>query len=258
MRNTLLAAMILLLVGCNADNNSKADLDPGYGALDAQQFDEAMARADQQLSQSPTGPAAAQALYLKGRALEQKTVPSTPAGKQAMTQARDMYHQALSQQPAPALEARLHAGIANTSYWLDDYPTAIQEWNAAYPNLDDAAVKSFVLYRIGICQQRLGDFSHADSTFATVQRQYPGTDAAKRAHEHQGYKGFTVQLATYANAASADAEIAKLRTQGMSPARGKNPQGNAVVSVGPVQTYAQALDMKNRLAASYPQAIILP
>jgi len=165
-----------------------------------------------------------------------------------MTQARDVYRQALSQQPSPQLEARLHAGIANTSYWLDDYSTAIAEWNTAYPNLEDPAVKSFVLYRVGICQQRLGQFAQADQTFGTVQQQYPSTDAAKRARERLGAKGFTLQLATYANAASADAEIAKLQKQGMSPSRGKNAQGNTVVSIGPMANYAQAMDMKNRMA----------
>src|SRR5581483_9430753 len=246
MRNTLLVALIfgiLGTVGCNSDN-TKQNMSAGYQALDAQQFDEAMARADQQLTQNPTGSTAGEALYLKGRALEGKTTSSQPEARQNYLQARDAYQQALQQQPNPALEARIHAGIANTSYWLDDYATAVSEWSAAYPNFDDPAIKSFMLYRIGLSQQRMGNFGMADQTFAKVQQEFAGTDAAKRAREHQGYKGFTVQLATFANPSSADGEISKLRSQGITPTKSRNAQGNTVVSIGPISSYPQALDLK--------------
>ena len=257
MRNTFWIFPILLVVGCNADN-TKNNLSAGYQALDSQQYDEAMARADQQLNESPTGASAAEALYLKGRALEQKTVGSQQDARQNMQQARDAYRQALAQQPNPQLEARLHAGIANASYWLDDYGTAVSEWSAAIDSFDDPAVKSFMLYRIGLAQQRSGNFGMADQTFANVQQQYAGTDAAKRAREHQGYKAFTVQLATFANPTSADAEMAKLQRQGITPSKSRNPQGNTVISVGPIASYPQALDLKRRFASVYPQAVILP
>ena len=220
MRNSLLLAMIVLLVGCNSDNK------PGQTA---------------------------ETLYREGQALE--TRPN--ASRQDFMAARDSYTQALQLQSTPELEARIRAGLANACYWLDDYPTAIREWTTAYPSLEDDATRSFTLYRIGLCQQRLGQFAQADQTFAKVQQDYPGTDAAKRAREHQGFKGFTVQLATFANPKSADAEIDKLRRQGVAPAKAQNATGTAV-SLGPVQTYAQAIDLKNRFASTYPQAVILP
>jgi tetratricopeptide (TPR) repeat protein len=212
--------MIVLLVGCNSDNK---------------------------------GGQTAEALYREGQALETKP----DAGRQDFMAARDAYTQALQLQSSPELDARIRAGLANASYWLDDYPTAIREWTTAYPNLADDATRSFVLYRIGLCQQRLGQFGQADQTFAKVQQEFPGTDAAKRAGQHQGIKGFTVQLATFANPKSADAEIDKLRRQGVAPAKAQSATGT-VVSVGPVQTYAQAMDLKNRFAATYPQAVIVP
>jgi len=261
MRNSLWITTIIVslaaLAGCESDN-SRQNLTAGYQALDAQQYDEAMARADQQLTESPSGANAANALYLKGRALESKTVPSQPESRANLQQARDAYQQALQQQPDPRLEALAHAGIANTSYWLDDYTTAVAEWSAALPSFDDPAVKSFMLYRIGLSQQRMGQFALADQTFANVQQQFPGTDAANRAREHQGYKGFTVQLATFNNPASADAEIGKLQRQGVMPSKARDARGNMMVSVGPFPSYSQALGMKLKFAPTYPQAIILP
>jgi outer membrane protein assembly factor BamD (BamD/ComL family) len=260
MRNTLLIALLISIVGCNSENNANnADnLSSGYRALDSQQYDDAMNHADQQLNDAPSGANAAEALYLKGRALEQKTVSSQAEAKENFLQARDAYQQALQQEPSPALEGRLHAGIANTSYWLDDYSTAVAEWSTALSSFDDPAIKSFMLYRIGLSQQRLGNFSMADQTFANVQQQFPGTDAAKRAHEHQGYHGFTVQLATFANSASADAELKRVQQQGVVATQSRNAQGNAVISVGPVASYPQAQDLKKRFASMYPQAVILP
>jgi tetratricopeptide (TPR) repeat protein len=261
MRNSVWITAIIIslgmLAGCESDN-SKQNLTSGFQALDAQQYEEAIARADQQLTESPTGAGAASALYLKGRALESKTAPSQPESRANLQQARDCYQQALQQQPDRKLEALIHAGIGNTSYWLDDYATAVSEWSAAYPNFDDPAIKSFMLYRIGLSQQRTGQFAMADQTFANVQQQFPGSDAANRAREHQGYKSFSVQLATFNNPSSADAEIGKLQRQGVMPSKARDARGNTMVSVGPFPSYSQAMGMKLKFASTYPQAIILP
>ncbi|HEX3358208.1 MAG TPA: tetratricopeptide repeat protein [Tepidisphaeraceae bacterium] len=253
----LLILSVVFFTGCNADNTTKENLTAGYQALDARQFDEAMQHANQQLQQSPSGPGSAEALYLKGRALEQNTVAPDQV-KSTRQAARDAYQKALQQDPAPDLQRLLHAGIANTSYFLDDYTTALEEWSAAYPSFDDPIVRSFMLYRIGLCQQRLGQFAQADQTFANVQQQYPGTDAATRSHEHQGFHSFTLQLATFANSRTADNTLDALRRQGMMPTKAVNAQGNTVVSIGPIPSYQQALDLKTRFLPAYPQAIILP
>lgn len=217
-----------------------------------------MQHADAHLAKTPNGVGSAEALYLKGQALEKKTAANAEEGRMNFRTARDDYKQALVLQPAPALDARLHAGVANTSYWLDDYPTAIQEWTKAYDEMDDPSAKSFTLYRIGLCQQRLGQFAQADRTFAIVQQQYSGSDAAHRAHDHQGYRAFTVQLATFANPATADAAVANLRRQGVAATRVANSAGQSVVSVAPFANYAQAEELMNRYAATYPSAIVLP
>ena len=86
MRNSLLVAIVVLIAGCNSDNNAKQNLSAGYRALEERQFDEAMARADQHLAESPGRSGSAEALYLKGRALEQKQ----PAGLGRHPPARPM------------------------------------------------------------------------------------------------------------------------------------------------------------------------
>ena len=72
---------------------------------------------------------------------------------------------ALAAKPAQPLEAYLRAGIANSSYFLEDYATAAREWAAAYPHVNDADAKAWVLYRAGLSEQRLGRFAAGGPAF---------------------------------------------------------------------------------------------
>ena len=116
----------------------------------------------------------------------------------------------------------------------------------------------FRSYRIGLCQQRLGQFAVADQTFARVQQEYPNSDAAEKAKKHTGYHGFMVQLATYQNPKTADSAIDGLRKQGTLPTKTTDPAGRTVVSIGPAQSYPQAMSLRNRFAGIYPDALIIP
>ncbi len=263
MRNSthvvLLFISSLVIAGC-VDQNSRQTLQNGYAALDAHQYDQAISEADAFLTKTPQGVGSADALYLKGRALEERATSSSdaPRAKQDLEAARMAYINALQQNPPRTLDGRIRAGIANVAYWQDDYQTAAQQWSAAYQNIDDPSTKSFILYRVGLAQQRMGEFSKADETFASVQQQFPGTDGAIRAKERQGARSYSVQLATYANSATADANIAQLRREGLNPTRSNDAQGHAVLAITSIPNYQQALQIKNRLAARYPNALIVP
>jgi cell division septation protein DedD len=115
-----------------------------------------------------------------------------------------------------------------------------------------------VLYRAGLSQQRSGNFAEADKTFAAVQQQFPNTEPARRAAAHQGARGFHVQVGVFATPANADATLASLRTDGVIGMRLTDPAGRNVVRIGPAPTYEQAKALKTRLAAKYPDAIIIP
>src|SRR3954465_2468151 len=179
----LVASLVLMFaVGC-ADVATRDNLRAGYGALDAKQYDSAVQHADEQIAKSPQGPGSAEALYLKGRALEAKAAPggnstNPDADWQA---ARSAYVDALALNPGPKLEPHIRAGVANIAYFQNDYATALQQWTAAYDKIRDEETNAWILYRIGVCQQRLGDFDTADKTFATVQDSFKNTEAADRA-----------------------------------------------------------------------------
>jgi len=249
----------ILLNGCQTvDASNKVNLENGYRALDARDYEQALNNANSYLQNDPTGKGAAEAFYLKGRALEGQAVASPAQGQANYTAARDAYLQALSQNPNPKLMGLLHAGVGNTSYWLEDFDAAARNWSQAYDEVEDPTAKAFILYRVGLCVQRMGDFAGADTRFAHVQQQYPGTDAATRAQEKQGFKEFNVQVATFANALTANSTVGQLQKDGFVVRKGTDARGMTIVSVGPFQNYAQATAIKNRIAAKYPSAIIVP
>lgn len=258
-----LSAIIAIIAGCAADQQAQQNLDVGFTSIaNAPQNDElsdALQRADAQIAKEPAGKNTAKALYLRGRALEQRVKKSPAQATADFGAARQAYVDALQQNPGQPLDYYIRASLANVCYWQDDYATARQQWSACAGKFDDESTNAFVLYRIGLCQQRLGNFVAADQAFAKVQEQYPqSVEVGTRAKNHTGYRFFTVQLATFATAQSADAAAAQLIRDGVNPKRVTDPRGTHVVTIGPCSTYAQAQQLKSRYAVRFPDAVIVP
>ncbi len=259
-----------LITGCGGGASKKsttstgvrqqpaAVLNAGYAALDARDYNEAIAKADEFLLSAPHGPGSAEALYLKGRSFEEKTAGDQAEAKANLQSARAAYIQALEQMPRQPLEAYIRASLANVAYFQDDYPTAISQWSAAYDKLDKDDLKAWALYRIGLSQQRLGQFAQADQTFVNVQQLHPNTVPAQRAREHQGARAFFVQLATFASPASATRAAAELQRQGVAASTAADSAGHSVLRIGPISSYTQAAYYKTRFAEQYPDAVVLP
>ena len=211
----------------------------------------------------PAGPGSAEAWYLKGRAAEQSVTdtnarPTDAQARSALQAARVDYINVLKLSPSPKLEAYTHASLANVAYFQEDYQTAMGQWLAAIPKLDQPGLKAWSLYRVGLCQQRLGQFAGADQTFTQVTQQFPNTEPANRAAAKKGATAFYVQVATFRNVGNADRAIAAMRKQGVTATRADAGGGLQQVRIGPMKSYAEAKNMKTRFANEYPEAIIVP
>ena len=259
-RASAIATMLVFAIatGCASTKSARDELNAGYQSLDQKQYDRAIAQADAFLAKNPTGAGTVEALYLRGRALEAKTALNPAEAKSNLQAARAAYVEALSRKPATHLETNIRTSLANVAYFQDDYATALNQFNAALPRIENDDTRSWTIYRVGLCQQRLGQFEQADATFAAVEKEFPGTVPAQRAREHAGARSFYVQLATFKTAANADKASAALRREGVEPVRRANAQGYQLVQVGPVTSYAQALSLQKRFADRYPDAIIIP
>lgn len=252
------AVLALGAAGCASDKPARAELNEGYASLQNRQYDQAISRADAFIQHTPQGQGTAEALYLKGRALEQRSYPTMSQAMAGWGAARGAYADALAQSPSPRLEVLIHLGLANVAYYLEDYYTAEKEWTGTYDKVEDPDVKSWVLYRVGICRQRMGQFADADTVFVAVQQRYPDTIPASRAREHQGVHEFSVQLATFAAGGAADTAVAALRRDGVAAGKKLDAKGRSVVLAGPFASYQQAQSVKARYAAKYPDALIVP
>lgn len=248
--------LLLLCLGCT--NKDTSLLTQSKDALEQQQFEQAQAKADDYLRKHPREEGSADALYLRGRALEARPAPSPAAAAANLQAARSSYIAALSAQPGKKTEAYIRASLGNVAFFQDDYTTAAQQWAAAFDQLDRDDLKSWTLYRIGLSQQRLGQFTQADQTFARVRKDYPGTIPAQRASEHQGARQFYIQLATFRLAASADAAASDVRKVGLNPIRLTDSKGYSLLRVGPFRSYSEAKAQRARFVDKYPDALILP
>jgi tetratricopeptide (TPR) repeat protein len=259
---TTLAAA-LYLTGCAATNQPKEEsLQAAYRELAIPTPNHAamIAAADAYLAAQPSAPDAAHALYLRGRALEEKAQRDPASPQKDLADAFAFYTQAMTKNPRPALEGLIHAGLGNTLYFQDRYAHAANELAAATQTLERDNDKAWALYRIGLCHQRLGQWETADATFAAVQQAYPSTEQARRAAEHHGARAYYVQVAAYQNPTTADTTVTDLKKQGL-PAQRFAEQGGQnlqLVRVGPFPTYDSAHQTRQRVWSKYQTATVIP
>jgi tetratricopeptide (TPR) repeat protein len=251
-----LGLFLTLMTACADTTPQRQQLTAGETALQAQQYDRAVRAADLVVA-SGVSADAAEAHYLRGQAIEQRPKADPAAAAADLAEARRDYIAALGEKPSPALQARLHGQLGNVAYFQEDYAVALQQWTIAYQQLDNPGWKQWVLYRMGICQQRLGRFADADRTFEIVQGEYPGTEVASRARARQGVHGFYVQVGAFTDAADAQKAAYTIGTVGSIPLEA-DQHGLKVVRTSGVPSYAQAAALKNRLIGQYPDARIMP
>jgi tetratricopeptide (TPR) repeat protein len=252
--------------GCAStrEPSDKERLNAAYLDLEGKRYDRAFAAAEAYLQKSPAGPGSAEALYLQGRVYEARAEAAGTAGQPdeargQLTSAATAYLRALQLKPSPSVEGLAHAGLANAAFHLDDFATAVREWGLSFPLIARPDAKAEVLYRIGVCQQRLGWFEMADQSFARVQQEYRDQEAAGHAAGLIGQRAFYVQVGVFSSAKNAEKELAELRANKMPALRETDPAtGRQVVRIGPYRTYADARITHLRVVGHFPEAVIVP
>ena len=249
-------AFTLLLSACTGNPQSRQQLDAGKHALDAGQYDQAIRDADAVLNTNDS-PALAEAYYLRGYAIEQRPKDDNAAAARDLAMARDSYSRGLNCDPRPVLAARLHAQLGNVCYYQQDYSTAVRELGIAYAQTQDPQPKDLILYHIGIGQQRLGRFDDADRSFQSLQQGYPNSPYGAGARAHQGIRGFYVQVGAYSRLSDIDRAAGAVAAAGSVPLK-TTDKGLTIVRTADVPSFAQAEQLKSRLAAQYPDARVMP
>jgi tetratricopeptide (TPR) repeat protein len=256
--------MALLATGCNLNQPPSPPPPPptqliaARDALSNQQPDNAITAARAFLIEESTGPRAAEAMYLEGRGFEERTSNGPEDRRENLTEARSCYWQSLQQNPPKSLERDVYTSLSNTDFYLDHYADCIQESSAAMELSTDRDSKENLLYRIGVCQQRLGTFDSADQTFRQVEQRYPNTKFAQSAHQLEGSRQFFVQVATFAHPEQAAAAADALTKAGTIVSTRTNNDGDVILDAGPYPTFKQAKALRDSIIRDYPLAVIVP
>jgi tetratricopeptide (TPR) repeat protein len=241
-------------VGCSSNQQRIEDeVEAGEVSLGGNQYESAVSHANEALHIG----ANARAYYLRARAEEDRPKPTDSIAQADLAKARLDYQAAVNLHPGQPLEARARAGLANVAFSTGDYAIAAFQWETALDDLDQADYRAMALYRIGECQQRLGRFDDADSTFDRLLKEYPDQDVAARAKARKGVRGFYVQLGAYAKLDDAQDAIRKANEAGLS-CRPVSDQGLIAVRGGPFYNYADAEKAKATVAAQFADAVIGP
>lgn len=248
--------IFFLLFACTGNPQSRQDLDAAKQSLDSQQYDQSIRDADAVLHSSDS-PAYAEAWYIRGYAIEKRPKPDNTSAQHDLSMAADSYNHGLTCDPRPTLAARLHAQLGNVAYYQQDYSTAVRELTLAFGLVDPSDGKDLVLYHIGIGQQRLGRFEDADRTFARLQQDYPGSPYAIRARDHQGIRGFYVRLGIYSQSGDINKAAGAISAAGSVPLQSSN-KGLTIIRTADVPSFAQAEELRSRLAGQYPDAQVMP
>jgi tetratricopeptide (TPR) repeat protein len=249
-------SVLFLLAACTGNAQSRQDLNSGKQAMDSGETDQAIRDADAVIN-SGDGPALAEAYYLRGYAIELRPKPDNAASARDLSMARDSYTHGLAQNPRPVIAARLHVQLGNVCYYQEDYSAAVPEFTAAYNLLEASQSKDIVLYRIGICEQRLGRFEDADRSFQRVQQEYPNSAYVSPARAHQGIRGFYVQIGAYSHPPDIDKASRAIVAIGSAPLK-TTSKGLTIVRTADVPSYGQAEQLRARLAGQYPDARVMP
>jgi tetratricopeptide (TPR) repeat protein len=266
----LMATAIAAITGCQP-NPPPPTLPPemvaGSQALTDHQPDAALADASAYLHQHPTGPAAAGAHYIQGRAYEMKISTDRAEQRMLLTSAHTAFELALhdlATAPDPNLEMDVHGELSNVAFFQDDFPTAIDQAQRAMTLDQTPKDQRHLLMCIGSSEQRLGRFEDAAMTFHQVEQRYPGTPEAAAAHDAAARRNFYVQLATYASAPPANTLVDQLSAPG-GPLSGVGAvssrvdmMGHTILDAGPFTTYPAAKQVREQVLAYFPDAVVVP
>ncbi len=256
--------VLSMTIGCNINSTPAPPPPPptqliaARDALANHQPDQAITAARAFLVEESTGARASEALYLEGRGFEERSASGPDDRNRNLSEARACYWQAVQQNPPPSLERDIYTSLSNTDFFLDNYANCVQESTAAIQLSTDTEAKENLLYRIGVCQQRLGTFDSADQTFRQVEQRYPNTKFAQSAHQLEGTRQFFVQVATFAHPEQAAAAADAIAKQGTVVSQRTNNEGDVILDAGPYTTFKQAKTVRDAIMRDYPLAVIVP
>jgi septal ring-binding cell division protein DamX len=251
----ILLAVLVGLGGCTAlTNEQRSMLLNGERAFRDRQYEHAAQTLSAFLGQVNNRPEVARALYTRGMAramLGQRAW----AYSDLQLAARQTGDPELTWQPQAAL------GIM---YFEDD------NWAAAAQSLADAVQrmpamqpKDALLFRLGMCHERTGRWSAAQTPYRRIVSEFPGGSYAAAAQRRLQLNAdhFAVQCGVFSHIDNANQLLANLKQHGLRPqVRPEDRKGTScyVVLEGRYASYSEANQALSRVRTWVPDAVLWP
>ena len=248
-------AGVLVLAGCNAlTDRQRMLLADGEGAYRDKQYDSAVQHLSTFLDEVHDRPEVARALYVRGMARAQ-------SGKRAWGQA-DL-EQAARQATDPQLLWQPHAALGTLYFEDENWEAAARAFNQAIEHMPAAPPQDALLFRLGLCCERLGRWSAALAPYRRIVAQFPSGVYAEGAERRAQLAAdhFAVQCGMFASMENANDLVAQLRKQSLRAyVRAEPRKGNTyyVVLEGRYNSYREANQALARVRGYVPQAVLWP
>lgn len=200
------------------------------------------------LQMDSTGPAAAEAYYLRGL---------TRLKRRQTRQAEADFLCAVALAKRKDLKADCHVCLGSIAYGRGNFEGAYEHYRASAKHLPPVSPSDRVLYRLGESAQRLGKWREGRKYLGKVIRDFPHSETARLARKRVGYDFFTIQAGAFRKRAGVRSRLADLRRAGLA-ARSTANSDLQIVYVGKYSDFELARASLDKVKQVVPDARIVP
>ncbi len=226
----------------------------GERAFQSRDYDAAIGQLTAYLNESRSQPETGRALYVRGMAL---------ALDNQRAAAYEDLQRAARDPSDPQVRWRAQAVLGVLRFEDQEWAEAAQALGGAVGSMPAGPPMDGLLFRLGLCQERLGRWGEAQAQFRRIVSQFASGTYAGLAQRRVDLKAdhFAVQCGAFAQVQNASAQAAQLQRSGLTAQVRRDTRGGAapyVVFVGHYGTYAEALDALGRVRAVVSDAVLWP
>lgn len=247
--------LLVGLTGCSTlTDGQRMCLADGERALREKQYSRAIERMSTFLEQVRNPPEVARAYYVRGmaRALSGQRAWAYADLQRAVTETRD-----------PQVTWQPQAMLGVLCFEDDNWDAAARAFKAAVDKMPASPPQDALLFRLGLCAERMGRWSAATSQYRLILQRFPrGVYAAAAARRTQlGADHFAVQCGVFSRSENANQLVARLRAEGLQVYSRPEPRQDGssyVVLEGRYASYQDANQALGRVRGYVPDAVLWP
>ncbi len=258
-RTNLLCLCLLGLAGCagGLTAEQRAWLSEGTDAYHERRYATAVARLSRFLEQVPDRPETAQALYIRGLAY---------AKQGRRTEAYRDLHACVKRAASGEVAWKAYVTLGVLYFEDERWSRARESFLAAITRMPPSVPadrRAWVLYQLGICYERCGQWSESWRTFERIARELPEAPQAEDARRRVRLKAdhYAIQCGSFSQRRNAESLVRQLELRRLRAYVREDPRPRGtryLVLVGRYTTYEQARAALPRIQDLVPEAFVWP